>query len=387
MPREISAYGIRMTSLRTQMRAPVLVWDLPTRTFHWALATSFFTALFTAEFDRLRDVHVAFGYIALGLIVFRIVWGFAGTRYARFSSFAFPVRAAIGYTQALFRGKAPRHIGHNPPGSWAIYAMLALGLVICVSGVIVLGAEEQQGILRGVAERPLGEAIKALHESLSWAMFALVLAHLAGVIVESLAHRENLAAAMLSGRKLARKSDGIEGSQRIVAVIIIIAAVVSAAWFLRWRVMEITGVHQLPFVGRSLPDNATWRKVCGTCHVPYHPTLLPARSWNAILDRVHDHNGMDLGIDAKTASEIREFLVTHSAETGTTEAAYRINRSIPLHDTPRRITDTGYWLEKHRDIEEAYWSDAKVGSKSNCAGCHLDAREGTYEDAAMRLPH
>jgi hypothetical protein len=264
--------------------------------------------------------------------------------------------------------------------------MLALGFLICVSGIIVLGAEEQQGILRGIAERPIGEAIKALHESLSWAMFALVLAHLAGVVVESLAHRENLVAAMLSGRKLARKSDGITSSQRIVALVIVVAAILSAGWFLRWRVMEVAGVQQLPFVGRSLPDNTTWRTVCGTCHVPYHPTLLPARSWNAIMDRLHDHNGMDLGVDARTADEIRKFLVTHSAETGTTEAAYMINRSIPPDETPRRITDTGYWMEKHRDIDEAYWSHAKVGSRSNCAGCHLDAHEGTYEDAAMRLP-
>lgn len=374
------------TPLDTQTRTPVLVWDLPTRTFHWVLAISFFIAFFTAEFDRLRDVHVAAGYIALGLIVFRIVWGFAGSRYARFASFAFPLRAAIEYTHALLRGKAPRHIGHNPPGSWAIYVMLALGFAIGVSGVIVLGAEEQQGILRGVAERPIGEAIKAMHEALSWIMVALVLAHVAGVVIESLAHRENLAAAMLTGRKLARKSDGITGSQRAIALVMVIAAMLSAAWFLRWRVVEVAGVHQLPFVGRSLPDNTTWRSACGTCHVPYHPTLLPARSWNAILDRLDDHNGMQLAIDAKTLREIREFLVTHSAETGTTEAAYMINRSIPLQETPRRITETGYWLEKHRGIEESYWTHEKVGSKSNCAGCHLDAHEGTYEDAAMRLP-
>jgi hypothetical protein len=264
--------------------------------------------------------------------------------------------------------------------------MLALGLLICVSGVVVLGAEEEQGILRGIAERPVGDALKQMHELLSWTMFALVLAHIVGVVVESLAHRENLAAAMLTGRKLARKADGITASQKMIAAVMLIGIVLAAAWFLRWRVMEVAGVHQLPFVGRSLPDNTTWRNACGTCHVPYHPTLLPARSWNAILDRLNDHNGIELAIDAKTVREIREFLVTHPAETGTTEAAYRINRSIPLQETPRRITETGYWLEKHRGIDEAYWTHPKVGSRSNCAGCHLDAQEGTYEDAAMRLP-
>jgi cytochrome b len=364
----------------------VLVWDLPTRTFHWSLAISFFTALATSDFDRLRDLHVCFGYIALGLIVFRILWGFAGTRYARFSSFTFPIRAAIRYMQDVLRGKAERYIGHNPPGSWAIHVMLTLGLVVCLTGVVVLGAEEEQGILRGVAERPIGELIKSLHESLSWVMFALVVTHVVGVVVESRAHHENLAGAMLTGRKLAPETEGITASHRVVAILMAIAMIVAATWFLRWRVMEAAGVRHLPFVGRALPDNETWRATCGTCHVPYHPTLLPARSWNAVLDHVHDHFGQDLAIDATTVREIREFMATHSAETGVTEAAYKINRSIPLHDTPRRITETGYWVEKHRDIDESSWGNAAVGRKNNCAGCHLDAHEGTYEDAAMRLP-
>lgn len=369
-----------------QARLSILVWDLPTRTFHWAFAVSFFAALFTGEFDRLRDVHVAFGYIALGLIVFRVAWGFGGTRYARFASFAFPARSVIRYTRELFGGNAHRHIGHNPPGGWAIFLMLALGFVICVTGIVVLGAEEQQGILRGIAERPAGELLKALHELLAWLMFALVLTHLAGVAIESRAHHENLVSAMLTGRKLAREADGIIASHRIIPLVMALAMLITAAWFLRWRVMEVTGVHQLPFVGRALPDNTTWRTVCGTCHVPYHPTLLPARSWNAVFDRLHDHFGLDLAVDATTARGIREFMVTHSAETGTTEAAYRINRSIPPDEAPRRITETGYWLEKHRDIDDSSWNHPKVGRKSNCAGCHLDAHEGTYEDAAMRLP-
>jgi hypothetical protein len=90
--------------------------------------------------------------------------------------------------------------------------------------------------------------------------------------------------------------------------------------------------------------------------------------------------------DAKTLTEIRAFLQQNSAETEMTEAAYRINKSIPASVTPLRITETAFWIEKHGRIDNGTWSDPAVGSKSNCRACHRDADYGTYDDAAIRLP-
>jgi hypothetical protein len=142
----------------------------------------------------------------------------------------------------------------------------------------------------------------------------------------------------------------------------------------------------VPFVGKRLPDNQTWRAECGSCHLAFHPTLLPARSWRALMDRQDDHFGDALGLDQTTVAEILDFLEKNSAETGMTEAAYKINRSIPAGQTPLRITETVYWIDKHRTIEEKFWKTPKVGSRGNCGACHLDAERGTFEDAAMRLP-
>jgi nitrate/TMAO reductase-like tetraheme cytochrome c subunit len=142
----------------------------------------------------------------------------------------------------------------------------------------------------------------------------------------------------------------------------------------------------LPFVGKDLPDNKTWRSECGSCHLAYHPTLLPARSWKTLMDRQDDHFGDALELDATTAAGILKFLQDNSAETGMTEAASKINRSIPKESTPLRIIETGYWIEKHRDLAESVWRNPKVRSKGNCGACHLDAEKGTFEDAAMRLP-
>jgi cytochrome b len=367
-------------------QSPVLIWDLPTRVFHWTLVASFFIALATGDSDRFRDIHVFFGYLMLGLIAFRVVWGFAGSRYARFSSFLFGPRAAAAYVADVLAARASRHLGHNPAGSWAIFALLALALVICVSGIIVLGAEESQGVLKGFAGHPLGELTKALHESLSWLMLALVVTHLAGVVVESRVHRENLAKSMVTGRKLGGAQDGIASSHRLVAFAMLVCVAIGAAWSLHWRLIQLPGAAYLPFVGKRLPDNKAWRDECGSCHTAYHPTLLPARSWKALMDRQDDHFGEKLGLDDATVAGILGFLQQNSAETGITEAAYKINRSIPAGQTPLRITETGYWIDKHRNVDDKAWKHPKVGFKANCGACHLDAEQGTYEDAAMRLP-
>ena len=75
-----------------------------------------------------------------------------------------------------------------------------------------------------------------------------------------------------------------------------------------------------------------------------------------------------------------------AAETGLTEAARKINASVPAAETPLAITETDYWKKKHHDIKQAYWKHKQVKGKSNCPACHLDAEAGTFEDAAMRLP-
>ncbi|MGZ8230519.1 MAG: cytochrome b/b6 domain-containing protein [Burkholderiales bacterium] len=361
----------------------VLIWDLPTRLFHWLLVASFFIALATGDPDRFRDIHVVSGYLVLALLAFRLAWGFAGSRYARFRTFTFGLAAVMRYLEDLLAGRPPRYLGHNPPGSWSIFAMLALGLVICVTGIVVLGAEESHGAMRGFSTYWLGEVVKALHEWLSWLMLGLVVAHVTGVLVESRAHHENLAKAMLTGYKSARAADGIRSSHWQAGLALLVCIAGAAGWLLQGRVAPD---RYVPFVGKDLPDNKTWRAECGSCHTALHPTLLPARSWKALMDKQDDHFGDSLGLEPKTTAEILEFLQSSSAETGLTEAAYKINKSIPADQTPLRVTETRYWMEKHQGIEAHVWKHPKVGSKANCGACHQDADQGTYEDAAMRLP-
>src|SRR3989338_6849728 len=161
------------------MSQRILVWDVPTRAFHWLLVLSFCGAYLTAESERYRDTHVVLGYTLLGLIGFRLLWGFFGTRYAQFRSFLFKSGEIVAYALSLFKGKPAHYIGHNPLGSLTIWLLLGLGILTGATGVMLF---QDIG----------GEALEELHELLSNAMLAIVFIHIAGVVVSSVLHRENL---------------------------------------------------------------------------------------------------------------------------------------------------------------------------------------------------
>jgi cytochrome b len=194
------------------MKKRILVWDVPTRTFHWLLALSFIGAYATSESERYRDIHVVLGYTLLGLIAFRLLWGFFGTRYARFRSFLFKPGEIAAYFFSLLKGKPAHYVGHNPLGSVSIWLLLGLGIASGVTGVMVF---RDTG----------GDVLEELHELLSTAMLAVVLIHIAGVIVSSVLHRENLPRSMISGYKTAEADQAITRSYWWLGVIILAAAV------------------------------------------------------------------------------------------------------------------------------------------------------------------
>jgi cytochrome b len=194
------------------MKKRILVWDVPTRTFHWLLALSFIGAYATSESERYRDIHVLLGYTLLGLIAFRLLWGFFGTRYARFRSFLFKPGEIAAYFFSLLKGKPAHYVGHNPLGSVSIWLLLGLGIASGVTGVMVF---RDTG----------GDVLEELHELLSTAMLAVVLIHIAGVIVSSVLHRENLPRSMISGYKTAEADQAITRSYWWLGVIILAAAV------------------------------------------------------------------------------------------------------------------------------------------------------------------
>jgi len=183
-------------------QAKVKVWDPLVRAFHWLLVIGFFTAYFTE--DDFLTVHVYAGYTVLALILVRLVWGFIGSRNARFSSFVTAPRVAWQYVKDTLMFRAKRYLGHNPAGGAMIVLLLISLLITTMTGLAAYGASETAGPLAGWLGN-IGETgedvIKEVHEFFANFTVFLVVIHVAGVIFESLAHRENLVRAMVNGYK------------------------------------------------------------------------------------------------------------------------------------------------------------------------------------------
>lgn len=366
----------------------VRVWDLPTRLFHWLLVFSFALAWITSEGDAWLGLHVLAGSMLLGLIAFRLVWGFVGSRHARFSDFVKSPSEVMNYLQGVMWGNAPRVLGHNPAGGYGILALLGLGILTGLLGVLTLGTEEGHGPMAGWLPRSFGDGVEDIHEGAAILMVAVVAVHLTGVVVESLLHRENLVAAMFHGRKRAEGSDPGHGDVSRhwpVALMLVLAVVMGGGFLMRDRAGGVEGVPRI-LVSEALPMDDQWKKECGDCHLEFHPSLLPARSWKAMLLGGEDHFGEDLGLSAEKVKLLSAFAEAHAAERARTEAAYKILKGVSRESVPLRITETPYWKKKHREIDDATWKNAKVGGPMRCENCHVDARAATFEDDAIRMP-
>lgn len=215
------------------MSNKILVWDFPTRTFHWLLALSFVGAFITGDSERYRDIHLLLGYLLLGLIGFRLIWGIVGTRYARFSSFWFKPSVVANYVRSMFQGKPQHYVGHNPAGSIAIFLLLGLGLLSGLSG---LALYNEIG----------GEWLEELHELSANTMLALVLVHIAGVFVSSFMHRENLARAMITGTKSGEPGEGIRQRHAWLGLLLLVAVLATGYAYLYkdWAPPGLTPLSQ-----------------------------------------------------------------------------------------------------------------------------------------------
>lgn len=198
----------------------VLVWDAPVRVFHWLMVLSFAGAYLTSESETWRLWHVTLGYTMVGLVVFRLVWGVMGTRYARFGAFIRGPRAVRDYLRTMVSGQPDHHVGHNPVGALSILAVLMATLLIGASGWAIYNDYA-------------GEWLAQVHELVANTMMAVVAVHVLGVIVSSRMHNENLARAMVTGHKMGRAEQGIRSAWWSVAAIMAIS--VAAFWWLQWH--------------------------------------------------------------------------------------------------------------------------------------------------------
>ncbi len=188
-------------------QARIKVWDPLIRIVHWVLVVAFFIAYFTE--DDFLTLHIYAGYTIVGLVFIRIIWGFIGTRYARFSNFVTPPRIAWQYIKDTLKLRAKRYLGHNPAGGIMVILLFGSLLISAVTGIALYGAAESAGALGGWLGNTgeLGEdVLEEVHEFFANFTVLLIVIHVLGVLIESLLHRENLVKAMFTGNKPADKN-------------------------------------------------------------------------------------------------------------------------------------------------------------------------------------
>lgn len=172
----------------------VRVWDLPTRLFHWSLAAGVVLA-FATIYAGATDWHFRIGYAVLTLLVFRVLWGFAGAAYARFVAFPPSPRAALAY----LRGHHVKRAGHNPLGAFAVYAFLIVLMAQAVLGLFANDGSFSEGPLAALVAGATSDLATRLHKWNQWLIVALVALHLAAIAWHQHLKREPLVAAMLHG--------------------------------------------------------------------------------------------------------------------------------------------------------------------------------------------
>lgn len=178
------------------------VWDLLVRLLHWSLVVAIATAWLSTLHLGFGRAHEPAGYVALAVVTARVLWGFLGplpgAHYARFTQFLRAPQAVLRYARLLRAHREPRYIGHNPLGGWMVLTLLA-----CVAATGITGWLQTTDRYWG------SELLEDIHRKLAWTLLGLIALHVLGVVTTSLRHRENLVAAMLTGRKAPAQADDI----------------------------------------------------------------------------------------------------------------------------------------------------------------------------------
>jgi cytochrome b len=377
----IAAVMLSASGNRGQTKARV--WDVPVRVSHWLLVICIAAAWLTRD-ARLADLHAAAGWCALFLVVFRVVWGFAGTAHARFSDFGYSPIEAIRYVKDSLTGSPAHYTGHNPAGSWSVYLLLAGVALTCVTGIAALAAMFDIGPVPVALAPPLADFLRESHEWLAWALLAVIGVHVAGAIASSVLHRENLVAAMVTGRKRVHEDLAGDAPARRGVAFSIAAGFAGVAFLYLASSGWPSGYAQARLGAHALkPAPTRWTKECGGCHLAYSPALLPSRSWERMLKEQAEHFGEDLSLSPNVA---RALLDEALADRTSTWAAWKLAHSAPPGESPQRITDLAFWRHAHRGLAERAFKPPVSQGRHDCESCHVDAASGIFQPRMIQKP-
>lgn len=359
------------------------VWDPFVRLFHWGLAGCVAAAAVTGFLLDATwiEVHLWAGTVGLTLVAARTLWGFWGPTHARFADFVTGPRAALAHLRDLRDGRVHRHRGHNPLGGLMVVTLMTVVALLALTGALAYGGVLKSGPFAFAASFAEGRTAREIHEALAIGLLALVALHVGGVVFESRRLRENLARAMIDGRKAVRPGDAPTRPvrARTGAAILVGAGVFAVTAAVAGKLAERPAAN-MPVATLD----PTYVAECGACHTAYHPSLLPRASWRALMAGLDDHFGEDAWLPEETVAEIGAWLDANAAESADTLPANLLRRVNP--ENPIAITATPFWTRMHAEIPDAVFASAPVGGRGRCQACHADAASGRFHPSAIAIP-
>ena len=203
-----------------------LIWDIPTRLFHWAIVITLCYSWYSMEEGNL-DHHFLSGYTALALILFRIIWGIIGTRYAKFGSFVYKPSELLAYMKSFFNREGGKYAGHNPLGSLSVFALLLVILVQTGTGLFADDEYYYFGPLNDYVSGSTAGRITEFHAQNAQFIFWLAILHIVAIVFYRVFKKEKLFLAMITGKKPDEHNryEAIPGSAVLRAVILAVVVV------------------------------------------------------------------------------------------------------------------------------------------------------------------
>lgn len=215
------------------------MWDVAVRLSHLMFGVLVLGAFLTSDDDEQTLLHTRLGLALLAIVIFRVVWGFTGTPYARFRDFVRGPRAVIAALRGMVRGQPDHVIGHNPVGALMVVALLVLMLVATVTGALVSLGPEWAGPL--ALSLGAADALKEVHEVSAWAIPVLLVFHVSGVVLSSVLEKQNLIKGMVTGYKMAPAATRVEAPRPLARAAGFATAVLTGLGvaLVLWLVMPI----------------------------------------------------------------------------------------------------------------------------------------------------
>jgi hypothetical protein len=306
-------------------------------------------------------------------------------KFSNFRDFNFSIIDLIDYLSNIF-GKKKEYVGHNPASSWAISAMIGLGLASVISGVVVYGTQEGMGILSSLNTSLFKEMdfFEDLHEFFVNAFMVVIFMHIAGVLLDRVLHKSQTLNSIVTGYKTANDASlELSVFQKIFGIVWIGLSIFLFIYLMLHPSNILIADANKPVDYER--EHNLFKKECISCHTLYPPYLLPKESWVKMMNNLENHFGDDASLDEGDKNSILDYLVQNAADSSTKEAAFKISNSIKEKNIIA-ITKTPYWEKRHSSIDEAVFKNKAIASKSNCKACHKNIEQGLLNDKDIKIP-